>query len=610
MSTEGGTPEHAVRRYWAFISYSHADKAFSNWLFHAIENYRVPRGLVGKQGRDGPIPRRLIPIFRDRDELPVSTDLGANIKLSLANSKYLIVICSPRAALSRWVNQEVCTFKATRGEDRSLCLLVDGEPNASDNPATATQECMPEAVRYRVAPDGSLTDIRVEPIAADIRPDKDGRSRARLKIIAGMLGVNFDDLWQREQRRRTLRQIGVTLGACAVIAAAYLLYRWEEHRSAILQEIALGEQQAKESHRLDAAVDYAAAWQAGGRGTRIEADLKDAARALIEPSAILKGGTNWLTSAAFIGTGQVVTTGWDHTVRVWNLTPQLSSRVIATEAATVSDVAFSPKSSDFSVADWDGALHLYHPDSPTPLDLIPPSAQKGRLNWVAFSPDGRRLVCACDDGSAKVFDIPPAGSPPSTAAPLDIAGHDNYVKTAEFSPDGNSILTASFDATAKLWDAHTGKRMRTLVPESAWVNAAVFSPDGRTVATACLDGNVLIWDITVAGNQPQKIVRTIPVHAGLRVNSVAFSPDGSQLATACDDHTADIWNVATGDLLLSYEGHKDIVVCVAFSPDGKQLVSAGKEGFAAIIPTQPQNLASDQIVALTKRLEGPLPALP
>jgi hypothetical protein len=46
MSTEGGTPEHAVRRYWAFISYSHADKAFSNWLFHAIENYRVPRGLV------------------------------------------------------------------------------------------------------------------------------------------------------------------------------------------------------------------------------------------------------------------------------------------------------------------------------------------------------------------------------------------------------------------------------------------------------------------------------------------------------------------------------------------------------------------------------------
>ena len=129
-------------RYWAFISYSHADTRWGDWLHKKIESYRVPRSLVGKPSRDTKVPRRLFPIFRDREELPVSSDLGANLKNSLEQSRYLIVICSPQAAQSHWVNEEVRHYKSRYGEDRLLCFIISGEPNSQTD-----TECFPPAVR-------------------------------------------------------------------------------------------------------------------------------------------------------------------------------------------------------------------------------------------------------------------------------------------------------------------------------------------------------------------------------------------------------------------------------------------------------------------------------
>jgi eukaryotic-like serine/threonine-protein kinase len=86
-------------------------------------------------------------------------------------------------------------------EDRILCLNVDGEPHASDLPGREEEECFPPALRFRVGPDGNLSDARTEPIAADAREGRDGKRRAKLKLIAGLLGVGFDLLRRREQQR-------------------------------------------------------------------------------------------------------------------------------------------------------------------------------------------------------------------------------------------------------------------------------------------------------------------------------------------------------------------------------------------------------------------------
>jgi hypothetical protein len=102
-----------------------------DWLHRALETYRVPKRIVGQPTRDGERPRRLFPIFRDREELPASADLGSKINEALTQSRYLVVVCSRNSAKSVWVNEEIKFFKKLGREDRVFGLIVDGEPNAS-----------------------------------------------------------------------------------------------------------------------------------------------------------------------------------------------------------------------------------------------------------------------------------------------------------------------------------------------------------------------------------------------------------------------------------------------------------------------------------------------
>jgi hypothetical protein len=110
------------------------------------------------------------------------------------------------------VEEEVRAFKKWHGRDRIIALIATGVPNASDRSEPGA-ECFPHGMRFDV--DGDSPPVRVEPIAADIRPEGDGRQRALLKIVAGLLGVGFDDLYQREKRRQKRRQ--VLIGAIAAV---------------------------------------------------------------------------------------------------------------------------------------------------------------------------------------------------------------------------------------------------------------------------------------------------------------------------------------------------------------------------------------------------------
>jgi tetratricopeptide (TPR) repeat protein len=210
-------------RYRAFISYSHRDKSWADWLHRTLEAYVVPRRLVGQATAAGVIPRRLAPIFRDRDELASATDLDRKVNEALAQSANLIVICSPHAAASRWVEEEVLAFKRLGRDERIFCLIIDGEPNASAMPGREGEECFVHALRHRLGADGALGEERIEPIAADARPDKDGKTNAKLKLIAGMLDVSFDALKQRELQRRARRMAAVAALALIVMAVTTVL---------------------------------------------------------------------------------------------------------------------------------------------------------------------------------------------------------------------------------------------------------------------------------------------------------------------------------------------------------------------------------------------------
>jgi hypothetical protein len=203
--------------YRAFISYSHADRRIADWLHSALERYRLPAKLVGEQTALGPVPPRLGAMFRDRDELPAAGDLSKELVSALKRSMFLIVICSPAAAQSKWVNEEVRQFKLLHGRKRGdgtarvLALIADGDPA---DPGGG--DCFPAALKFHVLPDGSVSSDPAEPIAADIRPGGDGKRLALLKLVAGLTGLPLDALVQREAARRQ-RRAAVLTGASLVL---------------------------------------------------------------------------------------------------------------------------------------------------------------------------------------------------------------------------------------------------------------------------------------------------------------------------------------------------------------------------------------------------------
>src|SRR5262249_54802775 len=137
-------------------------------------------------------------------------------------------------------------------EDRVICLVVDGEPNASAQPGCTEPECMPEAVRYWVNHEGKITEIPTEPIAADARRSKDGKKNALLKLIAGVLGVNFDDLKRRDYERRE-RSVKVALTgvfvALLIFSVMGVAFYFQKNEAINSQKVAERERLFAESAR-------------------------------------------------------------------------------------------------------------------------------------------------------------------------------------------------------------------------------------------------------------------------------------------------------------------------------------------------------------------------
>ncbi len=190
----------APPRYAAFISYSHADERDATRLQRWLESYRLP-GNLARSDRVGAASKRIGAIFRDRADLAAATSLTDAIRAALAQSSALVVLCSPEAAASPWVDAEIRLFRDMHPEGPVLAVVARGEP----------QDVMPLA----------LTEDGREPLAADARKDADGEKLARLKIAAALAGVQLDSLIQRDAQRRLTRVMAITaLGSIALLVMA------------------------------------------------------------------------------------------------------------------------------------------------------------------------------------------------------------------------------------------------------------------------------------------------------------------------------------------------------------------------------------------------------
>ncbi|MBR5709101.1 MAG: toll/interleukin-1 receptor domain-containing protein, partial [Oscillospiraceae bacterium] len=198
--------------YTAFISYRHKlpDEAIAKKLHTLIEGYSIPKDVRASSGR-----RKMGRVFRDQEELPLSTDLGGDIKAALDASEWLIAVCSPDYLQSKWCMTEMEYFISIGRRDRILTVLANGEPD----------EAFPPQLRF-IRQEGRTVEI--EPLAADVRGASVAESlkklaREKLRILAPILGVSYDQLRQRA-RRRKIRTAVISAAVVIALLGGFLTY--------------------------------------------------------------------------------------------------------------------------------------------------------------------------------------------------------------------------------------------------------------------------------------------------------------------------------------------------------------------------------------------------
>ncbi len=216
-------------KYRAFLSYNHQDTRIAMRVHARLESFRIDKDLVSRPTPAGPVPPTLRPIFRDRNDFDAGGELGEETAAALDASAALIVIASPHAAKSKYVNEEIRLFKSRHPERAIVPLIVEGEPGDPEN------ECFPPALRFAVTPDGAITDAPTDVLAADLREAGDGFVLALAKVVARLIGLAPDMIYrraERERRRQERLRAGIG-GVIALLVAVGGVFFWRSHQQAV-----------------------------------------------------------------------------------------------------------------------------------------------------------------------------------------------------------------------------------------------------------------------------------------------------------------------------------------------------------------------------------------
>lgn len=213
--------------------------------------------------------------------------------------------------------------------------------------------------------------------------------------------------------------------------------------------------------------------------------------------------------------------------------------------------------------------------------------QEGWLNIVVFSPDGKLLATASDDGSLCLWSMPDG----KLVRKLEPGFGE--IKSADFSPN-NLLLTAStWEGYIGLWEISNGNLLRTIKNENRGFKDVKFSPDGSTLAAGLDDGTIQLWSVSNGS-----LLLSLEGHTAA-VYKVAFSPDGRTLASASEDLSIMLWTLQDGAPLNTLQGHSQLVTDVSFSHDGSLLASGSEDGTVRLWRT-----ADGEVLSILPQDEG------
>ena len=276
------------------------------------------------------------------------------------------------------------------------------------------------------------------------------------------------------------------------------------------------------------------------------------------PNAMLPGARPHSAAAAM-----ALLDAWSHHREIFTLIGHTS---------LILNALFSPDGKRVVTASADNTARVWD------LSVSPPMPTKltghtGGVVNASFSADGKWVATASKDNTARVWDLSGA------APPIVLSGHTAEVYTASFSADGERVVTASADNTARVWDAQSGAVIAVLTGHQNGVRRAYFSPDGKLVLTVSYK-TAWVWDA-----QSGAVIAVLSGHKDWVV-SASFSADGKRVVTASWDKTAGIWDLSgsppVATFLTFLSGHTGQVYSASFSPDGQRVVTASEDGTARV----------------------------
>ena len=587
MTTKGN-------KYFAFISYKREDEEWARWIQHELENYHLPVTLNGRED----LPSKFRPVFRDVDELKAG-NLPEQIYDALSGSTYLVVICSPNAAKSKWVNKEISDFieigkaKGIDNVRNIFPFIIGGHPHAKIH----DEECFPQALL-------NLPDSK-ELVGGNINEggnvNENGRDKAFVKVMAGMLpNVAFDELWnryeydkaekerkEREEREKFLRIQSRLVGEKAINI---------QNNTSLAQRIAL-EVLPKDLSNPN-------------RPLTIEAE-RALRQSSVQCEMILEGHRLGVSDIAFTSDAkQLASIANDFTIKIWDTDTGTLINTIPCNHPFGHCITYSPDNkallavfSDEVMVIWDvetgsiiNSLDLNKINIPKGVHSIACDstfekvalAEFGGIHVIsfltdqvfsfevndpksiAFSPDGRYLVATSADG-INFWDFEEGDT-----ANMNLSdGIDPRVSQIAFSSDGKRVVFV-FDNIIGLLEISDGSNVQTFGKSDSLYVGVSFCNDDKYIATISEEGIIMIWDVKtlteVAANYEE-----IPDVIHHDVNKVVFSSKGDLVGVVSEGNYIVVKNTLSPFVCQIFKDSSRIIGGISCSPDGKYIVDTNRK---------------------------------
>lgn len=548
------------KEYFVFISYKSEDVEWAAWLQHELEHYHLPASYNGRTD----IRQELRPVFRDLDELSAG-NLPEQIKWALVNSQNLIVICSPQAAKSPWVNDEVETFISLGRTDRIFPFIVDGN---------SPKEFFPP----------SLLNLpkNEERLGGDV--SKNGRDAAFVKVVAGILGVDFDSLWNRYEKEKAKeeRKIREQRDNLLKVQARFLsekIISLSDEGDAYAARLLALEILPTSSHP-----EYPYT-------TEAEIALR---KACSSNNRMFMGHKSTITCLSISPDGnKLASASLDNYIMLWDLkTGRRMEKIERPSILTGSfrfdlldglideidyvgfnSVEFSPDGEMIIAVGCDATIYVWNLRSMDCIARMSNYEIHNPITYATFSPNMKYILSSglFDDGECTkglaVWSL-------EESRPVNLFSDGDGCYYVSFSPDRKHFASAA-DRYIEVWNANTMEKEYVLdskIDESSYLDNKMvkFSPDSSQLAFSCMN-TIKIWNC-----ETKELIMTL-TNKGAKINCIEFMPDGKYLVSSGIDNMVTIWDLSNGDCSQKLQGHTNAVRSLVVSVDGYYLLSAGDD---------------------------------